>query len=625
MPGPKFGLRKLRSYKKSPGKDYWESWPKLSWDEAKVIASPIDSEKLKSLAIRTGFPFLDILERIIADIDHGASIGVAKKFQVPSENTNAPSAFDNGGEVSDALFKMLKKKHVMGPFKESDIPFKIVRMSGLMAKLKPTGEARTILNLSRGVPHSLNEGIDKKDYPTSMSSTLKWIRILIRCGVGAEMCKNDWAGAYKQIRVATDEVWQQGFRWMDKVFFELCLVFGASSSPGLYDRLAKLVLWIIVVKSSMPKRCITQHVDDVCSASPKGSNASTRFFNTYREVCANIGVELADTADPDKAFSPSTEGMVLGVFYDTNEFVWSLREDKLSRILNMIEYGIEMEEMTQRFVKSLCGKLVDIRCLVPNSKFYLSQLIQDANQYTESKDMEKKVNLTDWTRADLSWWKLVLPLFNRKTKLQDPDRRPEPRALRAYTDAAGGSLHGQGRGVGMVIFPNIWAQLTYGNLINGGHLAYDGKLLSCKMSVWELVGPLLVLVCAPDTVRNRQVVTYVDNAGSVQMYSKGWATQCNLCNSVIRAIHLVAEALKCDFWVEKIKRCSSKESEAADALSKGHRQRFLINMPSAARIFPKKTPETLKKWIENPVPDRKLGERIVEEMGSYTDVLKYLF
>ena len=615
----------MANYKKAPGQEYWDSWPKLNWEEAKVIASPINSEKLKNLAQRTGFPFQDILDSILDNIDNGASIGVAKEFQVPSESTNAPSAFKNGGEVSDALFKMVKKKHVMGPYKESDIPFKKFRMSGLMAKLKPTGEARTILNLSRGVPHSLNDGIDKKDYPTSMSSTLKWVRILIRCGVGAQMCKNDWAGAYKQIRIAINEVWQQGFRWMDRVFFELCLVFGAKSSPGLYDRLAKLVLWIIVVKSSMPRRCITQHVDDVCSASPRGSNASMKFFNTYREVCAEIGVELADTADPDKAFAPCTAGMILGVFYDTNEFVWSLREDKLSIIMNMLEYGIEMEEMTQRFVKSLCGKLVDIRCLVPLSKFYLSQLIQDANQYTEPKDMDKMVGLTDWTRADLSWWKLVLPLFNNKTKLQDPDRKYESGALQAHTDAAGGSLHGHGRGVGMAIYPTIWAQLPYGDLINSGQLAYDGKLLSCKMSVWELVGPLLVLVCAPNEVRNRQVVTYVDNAGSVQMYSKGWATQCNLCNTVIRAIHLVAAALNCDFWVEKITRCSSKESEAADALSKGHRRRFLENMPAAARILPRGVPVALKRWIENPVPDRKLGDKIVDEMRNYTSMLKYLY
>ena len=112
------------------------------------------------------------------------------------------------------------------------------------------------------------------------------------------------------------------------------------------------------------------------------------------------------------------------------------------------------------------------------------------------------------------------------------------------------------------------------------------------MSAWELVGPLLVLVCAPDNVRGKQVVTYVDNAGSVQMYNKGWSSKCNLCNTVVRAIHLVAYALKCDFWVQKIKRCSSQESEAADALFKSHRHRFLTNMPGAVGTSSKQVPVT---------------------------------
>ena len=125
------------------------------------------------------------------------------------------------------------------------------------------------------------------------------------------------------------------------------------------------------------------------------------------------------------------------------------------------------------------------------------------------------VSLREWTRADLFWWKISLPLYNNKTKLQDPDRKPEPHALKAYTDASGGSNDKSNRGVGMVIFPNIWAHLAYGEKINCGHLAYDGKLLACKMSVWELVGPLLVVTCAPDSVRNKQVITYVNNEGSV--------------------------------------------------------------------------------------------------------------
>ena len=97
-----------------------------------------------------------------------------------------------------------------------------------------------------------------------------------------------------------------------------------------------------------------------------------------------------------------------------------------------------IERMTQRVMKSPCGKLTDIRCLVPKSKFYLGNLIMDSHQVTT--DLETLMEVSDWARADLSWWKVVLPLCSHRTKLQDPDRRPLPSAVKVYTDAAGGSM-----------------------------------------------------------------------------------------------------------------------------------------------------------------------------------------
>jgi hypothetical protein len=616
----KYNIGELENYRQEPEADYWDKWPKLSYKEAMQLKSDIDVGKLEHLAEETEFPYPDLLEVIIQDVQSGASIGVIQGSDVPTDSSNAPSAFVCGAQISDTICKMISDGFVMGPFSEDDLPYVENRFSGVMAKIKPNNTARMILNLSKGFPHSVNSGIDGSEFPTLMSSTTEFIRILFRCGKGAEMTKADWASAYKQIRVRSDEVWQQAFRWLGKVFYELCLIFGAISSPGIFDRLAKLVLYIALVQADMPARCVIQHLDDVCSASPAGSGRAARFFNNYREVCEVIGVKLATEVDPDKAFAPSTEGIVLGVCYDTVDFVWYLREDKLSIILNMVQDAIEDEEMTQRVVQSLNGKLVDIRCLVPNSKFYLANLIMDSHQ---TDDMESMVELGDWTRADLSWWKLVLPLCCRRTSLQDPDRRVRPSALKIYSDAAGGSIETLGNGVGMVIYPSTYVYVPHRTKVNVGCLAYDGKSLANKLSVWELVGPLLALVCVPDMLRGRQAVAYVDNAGSVVWYNKGWAKQCNLGNTIIRAIYLVATALNCDFWVEKIGRCSSVETEAADALSKCDYKRFVRNMPEAADSVPRMVPRALLQWMQDPRPDRELGDSILTEMSSYTELLGY--
>ena len=94
----------------------------------------------------------------------------------------------------------------MGPFEEDNIPFKANRFSRLMVKLKPDGSARLILNLSKGDPFSVNEGIDSLDFPSVMSSTTEFVRVLNRNGKGALMTKIDWASAYKQIRIHHDNI-----------------------------------------------------------------------------------------------------------------------------------------------------------------------------------------------------------------------------------------------------------------------------------------------------------------------------------------------------------------------------------------------------------------------------------
>ena len=194
---PKCVLPKVNNFKKAQSDEYWASWPKLSWEEAKGIRSNINPVILEKMAREFNYPYEDILRNVIQDLKEGASIGVAQGSDVPSDSTNAPSAYENGEKVTDGLCQMIKDGFVMGPLKEEEIPFECSRFSGLMVKLKPDNSARLILNLSKGNPHSVNSGIDVTNYPTLMSSTEEFVKVLYRCGNGAEITKCDWASAYK--------------------------------------------------------------------------------------------------------------------------------------------------------------------------------------------------------------------------------------------------------------------------------------------------------------------------------------------------------------------------------------------------------------------------------------------
>ena len=174
----------------------------------------------------------------------------------------------------------------------------------------------------------------------------------------------------------------------------------------------------------------------------------------------------------------------------------------------------------------------------------------------------------------------------------------------------------------MVIYPETWSQVLHGPATNAGVLCEDRKSLSCKLSVWELVGALLALSSAPDRVRNKQAVTFIDNIGSVVWWNKGWSKGCQLGNTVIRALYLLARSLNCSLWVEHIHRCSCSEAIVADSISKSDFQTLRREM-SQADTLPRRVPLTLVNWMKNPKPNRLLGEEILAEMSRSTEILGY--
>jgi hypothetical protein len=143
---------------------------------------------------------------------------------------------------------------------------------------------------------SVNDGINKDDFPAAMSSTAKWLNVLNLAGKNCQIMKIDWSDAYKHVHVCGDDLKLQWFSWLGKDFFELALIFGTSSSVGIFDRLAKIVLHIAVVKAKFPAAMVCQHLDDVCAAAAAGDDGLQRLEVAYRQIaeerctaCTNNG------------------------------------------------------------------------------------------------------------------------------------------------------------------------------------------------------------------------------------------------------------------------------------------------------------------------------------------------
>ena len=101
-------------------------------------------------------------------------------------------------------------------------------------------------------------------------------------------------------------------------------MFGARSSPGIYDDMAKCFLYSIInLTSGITRADVVQHLDDVLGIGPPGDNSPVyEFFRKYTEEAHKVGIKLDNSGNREKLQPPDTKVIALGVEFDTVMWVW---------------------------------------------------------------------------------------------------------------------------------------------------------------------------------------------------------------------------------------------------------------------------------------------------------------
>jgi hypothetical protein len=539
----------------------------------------VSATRLRSWANTVGCSDRERLDAVCRDLENGADIGCRGEARSPTISSNAASAYDCGIEVTDAIAGWVEDGIAAGPFDPADRPHD-AKVNGFMCRIKPNGTARIILNMSAPKGQSVNDGINADKFPTSMSSTSKWLEVLDRAGKNATMAKIDWAAAYKHVAVRKDDIPIQFFHWLGKDFIELMLIFGGASSAGIYDRLAKTVLDFVLRYARFSPDMAIQYLDDVCAAAPAGCTSLSEFEAAYRAIAADVGVKLAPTTDPEKAFCGATAGVIIGVKYDTNTWTWSIPEEKLARVLAQLQSGLTQETLPQHEMWSLVGRVLHYAPLVPCGKFNIGELIIAG---ATSKDRNHTVPMTADIRQQLYFWWLMLKTTSGLASIPSPAW-----TIEYYTDASGGSALSAGHGTGG-IRDDFWFMVPWSPKINSGAKFSDGRRLCRKLSALELVGPLICISSDLEHCRGMPVRIWVDNCGSVAIWRKGYSTRCQLCTILVKAIGRIAANVGCTVTIDKITRISNDGAILADELSKGRFTTFKSKLPEGWVGHPART------------------------------------
>ena len=140
---------------------------------------------------------------------------------------------------------------------------------------------------------------------------------------------------------------------------------------------------------------------------PKSSGWCEEFSSNYEKVCAEINLPLApECPKKEKAFKNETVGKVLGIEFDTNTLSWRLPEQKIEKILRVINEINSKEEVGLHEMQVLMGNSNTVSMMSP----FLNVFKRPLNVWLAHLQVNEddKIKLSEQAVKDLSVWRNFL-------------------------------------------------------------------------------------------------------------------------------------------------------------------------------------------------------------------------
>ena len=369
---------------------------------------------------------------MIDNLRYGADTLVDESVLRPMTDENSKSMFlpHVGKHYTDQLATMIKKKFVCGPFDTSPIPN--LRINSLFA-VQQSDKYRPILNLSKPDGNNFNDAvIPSKMRKVSMSTSRQFAETLHKTGKGSIISKLDHVSAYKLIPVKPEQYYLQGFTWLGKIFIEVRLIFGASSSVPNYDDFHQTVSDLVRVKSNTDPQFLHRTLDDQVIVTPNFEE-NRIFVETYLDLADKINLPLADMSGSDKAFMYQTSGTVLGVNFDTTSMSWKYNEDKRIKHMKIFNQAISSPKVTATQLFQVCGVLNTLVLMCPLLRFFrdpILLLLTDIEKVSPIRMSSAAANL-------LHFWLHVFDELKYGFPIPNPIKNPPAIVLTFVSNAAG--------------------------------------------------------------------------------------------------------------------------------------------------------------------------------------------
>ena len=415
---------------------------------------------------------------------------------------------------------------------------------------KKNGKWRVIMHLSAPEGSSINDFIDKEDFPIHYATVDDAVAMVSRYGKGCMMAKIDLKAAFRMVPIAAEEWDLLGLHWKGKYYVDTCLPFGLRSAPYLFNQFASALHWIMATNYAAD---VIHYLDDFLLAGPAGQPTCSESAETMLRVCERLGIPVA----LDKLEGPATTITFLGITIDTTLQQLRLPPDKLQEMTILIKSWLGKHKATKRDLLSLIGKLSFAAKVVPSGRLFLRRLIELST--TVSK-LHHHIHLNVEAREDIIWWDRFLPSWNGVSIFLDPNWK-DAETINLFTDASG--------------------TLGYGAYFNGAWFRGDWsphQRLPLRSIQWQELFAIVAAACTwGHLLQGQRITVHCDNMAIVQSWSNQSARHPGILHLLRTLFFITAK----HSFIVRLVHLPGKLNRIADALSRNRLSLFSALAPQA--------------------------------------------
>ena len=502
-------------------------------------------------------PDQNLTKYLLEGLTHGFDIGF-HNTHTPTNPNNLLSATEHCLPVTQALMKEVERGHTAGPFPVSPIPN--LHCSPLGSREKKDGTRRLIMDLSQPRGFSVNEGIDKEEFTVKYTHFDEATNMVRKMGKHCLMSKIDIKHAFRLLPVKPAQWILLGICWLGQIFIDTRLPFGLRSSPGIFNKFADVVCWII--RNIFHVKNIVHYSDDFFLVSPNDIHTAQTELNTVKSAFRYINVPIAE----DKLEGPSHLIPYLGILINSSDLTMEIPHDKASDITKLLLSWSSRKKCTKRELQSLIGKLSFICKVIRPGRLFLRRLIDLSTTVTRK---HHHISLNKEAQADINWWIDNLSFLNRKSIIPDSMTITSD-DLKLFTDAS--------KTIGFgAFYNNSWIQAKWPPHMQDIDIDYK-----------ELFAILAACMTWGHTWKGHRIIFFTDNEPITQIWETG-TTKSPKLMSLIRKLYLLAA--QCEFTIS-FKHIPGTLNPIADALSRFQVTKFHQLAPNADQ-FPTEIPAQL--------------------------------